>query len=168
MTPADAQAWLLARFAGLVPISAWGEVALFHNPGATLPRGAYFATIKTGDGAHDRASRLGDGRWRFNFGMDAAAFSARFGPRPPRPAKAGVIEGAWDFAGTGVLTPHPVYGWMGWAAIVNPDATALEALAPELRASHARAVAIWEKRMRGQRTDRAPQVFSRVRLRASS
>jgi hypothetical protein len=147
VAPDEAADWLMARHAGLVAIPAWGETALFHNPDGRFARGAYFATIKTDDGAHDRASRLGRGRWRLNFGLSTADYASLFGPKPARPAKGSIIEGPWDFQATGVLTPHPVYGWMGWAAIINPEATQLDAMQPLLAAAHARAARTWAKRI---------------------
>ena len=41
--------------------------------------------------------------------------------RPSRPPKGGVIVGNYDFKALNIFMPHPVYGWMGWIAINNPD-----------------------------------------------
>lgn len=156
MSPDQTHAWLLNRFEGLSSVDSWGETALFYNPGGRFARGSYFATIKTRDGANDQASALGAGRWRLNFGLSAADYASCFGPRPPRPGKGGIVEGPWDFRDAGVLTPHPVYGWMGWAAIVKPDAAMLAALEPLLAAAHARAQRTWAGRIRPARPPARP------------
>jgi hypothetical protein len=114
----------IATLPGVIPLKTWGELSYFYNPGRSLPRGTYFATIKDHDGDNDRASALNcDGVWRLNMGVSKAAFLERFGPPPPRPAKGRVIEGPWDFVGVDKLTPHPVYGWMSWVATLNPTTT---------------------------------------------
>ena len=123
------------------PMAAWGEVAFFVNPGARLKRGAYFATIKTADGAHDRASHLDRaGVWRLNLGLPRRAFEELFGLPPARPAKGGVVAGPWAFETPDTLTPHPVYGWMCWVAILNPGRAAWGRLAPLVGAAHSKAL----------------------------
>ena len=112
---------LLTRFAGTVAIDAWGETSLFYNPDLLLPRGIYFATIKKKNGENDRASALDrEGVFRFNLGLPKTVFLETFGQPPKRPGKGQVIEGPWDFTALDILTPHPVYGWMSWVAVVNP------------------------------------------------
>ena len=130
------------------PISAWGEVSFFVNPDGRLKRGAYFATIKQKDGEHDRASQLDrGGLWRLNFGLPKADFAALFGEAPSRPAKGGVVAGSWDFTALDVLTPHPVYGWMGWVAILNPSSGSMGALRPLIAKAHGKALQAGQKRM---------------------
>ena len=149
MEPDAVLAALLARHHGVVAIETWGETALFHNPGRTLPRGVYFATVKQRDGAHDRASRLDrPGVFRLSLGTSRDLFVARFGTPPARPAKGAVVAGPWDFTALDQCTPHPVYGWMGWISILNPSAASFAALRPLADAAHARAVAGFEKRLR--------------------
>ena len=124
------------------PVLAWGEVSYFVNPEGRLKRGAYFATIKTADGENDRASNLHrDGVWRLNFGLPKGDFAALFGAPPKRPAKGQAISGPWDFQAMNTLTPHPVYGWMGWVAVLCPDAAKLEELRPQLALAHGKAQA---------------------------
>ena len=118
----DIVAAIRALDTGITDDSNWGERALFYNPGRARKKGIYLATFKLRDGANDSASRLGDGtgRYRFNIGLEPKAYQARFGPRPPRPPAGGVVETGHDFSVDGELMPHPVYAWMGWAAVVNP------------------------------------------------
>jgi hypothetical protein len=144
----------LAAFEGVREKASWGERAFFVNPGDRLPSGTYFATIKTADGPNDRASRLGAGRWRLNLGLPKALYLARFGQPPGRPAKGGVVAGPWDFTAEDVLTPHPVYAWMGWVAVVAPRPATLDALAPLIAAAYERAIGA--ARCRIAKLDRTP------------
>lgn len=125
----------------MVATSAWGEVSYFLNPDRRLRRGAYVATIKDHDGENDRASTLDrPGVWRLNMGVSTSAYFERFGPPPPRPGKGGVIDGDWDFKALSRLTPHPVYGWMCWVAILTPTKSTWEReCIPLLRDARARA-----------------------------
>jgi hypothetical protein len=151
MSPEDAAA-RLAAFADAAEKASWGERAFFVNPGGRLASGAYFATIKTGDGPNDRGSRLDrPGVWRLNFGPPKALFEARFGAAPMRPPKGGVVAGPWDFTALDAPTPHPVYGWMGWLAVPNPSAETWEALAPLLAAAHQKAATAARRRLREPR-----------------
>ena len=130
----------LRAFDGVAEKASWGERAFFVNPGNRLPNGTYFATIKTADGPNDRASRLHGGRWRLNLGLPKPLYRATFGQSPTRPAKGATVLGPWDFAAADVPMPHPVYGWMGWVAIVNPSPATLDALAPWLEAAYDKAM----------------------------
>lgn len=139
---------LLTRFPGCVLVEAWGESSVFYNPNRRLPRGVYFATVKQKDGANDRASDLDrPGVFRLNIGTAKALFIERFGPPPPRPAKGRAIEGPWDFTATDVVTPHPVYGWMAWIAVLNPSRETLDALDPFLIAAFEKAKAAFEQKL---------------------
>ncbi|HYW09689.1 MAG TPA: DUF6194 family protein, partial [Longimicrobium sp.] len=74
--------------------------------------------------------------FRVNLGLTPARYAARFGARPIRPAKGGVVATGHDFTVLDTLTPHPIYAWMGWAAILCPSLASLDALWPELDASY--------------------------------
>jgi hypothetical protein len=150
-TPAVAQAAIADHirdsFPGIVPAAAWGETGFFYNPGMVLPRGVYFATIKTQDGANDRASRLDrPGVYRFAFGIGQPAYRALFGHLPARPAAAGVVRTGHDFAALDILLPHPVYAWMGWVGVLNPGAATFERIKPLLAQAHGLAVSKFRKR----------------------
>jgi hypothetical protein len=125
---------------GVARKESWGEIAWFHNPGAGFASGAYVATVKLRDGPNDRASYLdGDGAHRLNFAMERSEFIRMFGLPPARPAKGEAIDGPWDLQARGVLMPHPVYGWMCWASIIDPGAGSMALLKPLLASAHGRA-----------------------------
>ncbi len=147
----DGRAGLVARLSALPevrPKASWGETAFFVNPAGRLKNGTYFATIKDHDGDNDRASGLSrPGLWRLSLGPGPAAFEARFGPRPARPPKGGIIAGDWDFTARDRVTPHPVYGWMGWFAVNCPSAATMDDLWPLVEAAHDRALGAARKRL---------------------
>ena len=94
-------------------------------------RGAYFCTLKEHDGENDRASALDrPGVYRLSFGAPSSTYARVFGPRPPRPGKGGVVKGPWPFTALDQLTPHAVYGWMGWLSILNPTSDTFAVLRP--------------------------------------
>lgn len=134
---------------GVVPTSAWGETSYFYNPDRVLKRGTYFATIKQKDGDNDRASKLDrEGLWRLNIGVTKPTYRALFGPPPARPGRGGVIEGPWDFTEEDVITPHPVYGWMAWVAVISPSSETWLRCIPLLEDAHQRAQTTFARRTR--------------------
>lgn len=139
MTPDEAAA-ALAALPEACEAASWGERAFFVNPGLRLPRGTYFATIKLADGPNDAASRLGGARWRLNLGVPKPLYIARFGQPPMRPEAGGVITGPWDFAAADLVTPHPVYAWMGWVSVVSPSRGTFAGLADWIVAAHDKAL----------------------------
>lgn len=127
----EVAAMLSARYADVSLATSWGETALFYNPGKRLPRGIYFATLKDHDGANDKASALHrPGVFRLSLGLPRGDYISRFGPMPFRPGKGGVVLGPWDFTALDQLSPHPIYAWMGWVAVLNPSHSTLAALSP--------------------------------------
>ena len=149
MTSPVRAAALLESFEGIAPKASWGETSYFYNPGRRFANGAYFATIKLSDGPNDTASALArEGVWRLSFGVSKAKYAALFGPLPARPVKGRIIAGDWNFTSLNQLTPHPVYGWMGWCAMLCPDETLLKQHRPLIEDAHARARAGFESRVR--------------------
>ncbi|WP_237065847.1 DUF6194 family protein [Microbulbifer guangxiensis] len=141
--------YLASHYEGLIPVDAWGERSFFYNPEKRLPRGIYFATLKEKDGENDRASDLGrEGVFRFNFGISRATYESVLGPKPSRPVAGGVVDTGHDFRRLNTLMPHPVYGWMSWVCILNPERGSFENLLPLLEESYALAVRKYEKRIR--------------------
>jgi len=140
----------ILRLPDMVASSAWGEVAYFLNPSGRWPRGVYMATVKDRNGPNDRASALDrPDVWRLNIGLSPGEYVALFGPPPSRPGKGGVIGGDWDFQALDRLTPHPVYGWMRWVAILTPTKSTWEReCIPLLQDAHARASKHLERRGR--------------------
>ena len=151
MTKDEIVSYLTETFEHIVPKVSWGETSFFVNPGKQLPSGTYFATIKDKDGEHDRASDLDrSGAFRLNFGPGRDAFTALFGAPPARPAKGCVIDGHWDFTECNRLVPHPVYGWMSWMAVINPDDETFHQCKPLLEKAYIRALMTTEKKLKGR------------------
>lgn len=147
MTPTTIQAYLLTTFCGLKPKASWGETSFFYNPDDSSPNGTYFLTIKEKNGENDRASQLDrDGIYRLNFGVSKEKFLQHFASIPARPGKGETITGDYDFTALNTLTPHPVYGWMRWLAVLNPDDAMFERLKPLMKESYSLAVAKFAKR----------------------
>lgn len=138
---------LVDRYPGIILVDAWGEQSLFYNPSQRLLRGIYFATIKQKDGDNDRASHLNrPGVFRFNLGTPKPLYMARFGHPPARPGKGQVIDGPWDFTALDQLTPHPVYGWKSWVAVLNPSAETFADISPLIEAAFDKAKAALAKK----------------------
>ena len=134
---------------GVVPKSTWGETALVYNPGRSLPNGVYFCTFKARDGENDRASALTrEGVFQVSIDISPETYVQRFGYRPARPAKGGVVNTGHDFAALDVLTPHPVYAWMGWVQILSPTASSYAEIRPLIEEAHRLAVAKFDGRQR--------------------
>jgi Family of unknown function (DUF6194) len=132
----------------------WGERALFYNPGQVLAKGIYLLTFKERDGAHDSASRINRGGvYRLNLGITKATFVQLFGAIPARPAAGGVVATGHDFAALDTLTPHPVYGWMAWVAVLNPSPPTFERLKPLIAEGYDAAVEKFRKRARRSRAE---------------
>jgi hypothetical protein len=146
--PGDVLDDLLGLDEGLRLERYWGERSIFYNPGRAAPLGVILASVKEHDGANDGSALLSrEGVYRFAFGMAPGTYEQRFGARPPRPPKGGVVALAgYDPTRLGVLMPHPVYGWMSWVQILAPTAAQYESLRPLLAESLALVRAKWERR----------------------
>ncbi|MEP3888816.1 MAG: DUF6194 family protein [Hellea sp.] len=139
--------YILKEFEGMNCINTWGETSFFYNSNNKLPRGVYFCTLKEKDGDNDKDSKIDRaGVYRFNFGLPEKQFVGEFGEKPKRPAKGAVIEGAWDFTILDRLMPHPIYGWMGWVAILNPTHESFSEIKPLLKLAYLEAIKGFEKR----------------------
>jgi Family of unknown function (DUF6194) len=97
--------------------------------------------IITKDYPDDTASDLDpEGRWRVNVHVDRATFRRLTGEDPrglTRPR---------DLATADVVNPHPVYGSLGWIAVVNPGERTADAVLQLLRDAHDAARARFERR----------------------
>jgi len=112
---------------------------------------------KDRDGANDRASALHrEGVFRVSIGVLPATYARLFGPRPARPAKGGVVETAHDFTALDVLTPHPVYAWMGWVQILSPTTASYATVRPLIEEAHRFAAEKLRARRRRSVTDEPP------------
>ena len=138
VTPEAVLQYCLTRLEDTVQVRSWGEQGIFYNPGGVLKRGVYVLTVKEKDGANDRASRLDrPGVYRVNLGLRRETYTRLFGPVPARPPKGSAVELDRDFSALDVLIPHPVYAWMGWAAVLSPSEETFETLKPLIRESYA-------------------------------
>ncbi|GAA3965616.1 DUF6194 family protein [Allohahella marinimesophila] len=144
--------YILERYQGLNAVDAWGETSFFYNPEGRLPRGVYFATLKNKDGENDKGSELErDGVFRLNFGVSQSSYEEALGARPARPAAGGVVGTGHDFTKLNTLMPHPVYGWMAWVCILNPDQATWQNLQPLLNESYELAVKKYKQRVKDRR-----------------
>ena len=148
MRPAEILSDLLGIDPGVGPESYYGERAIFYNPGGVAPLGVLVASLKDDDGPNDKSARLSrPGVYRLSFCVTPDTFSRRFGERPARPPKGGVIElTGYDPTRLDTLMPHPVYGWMYWLQILAPSASGFEALRPLIGESLDLARARWRRR----------------------
>ena len=123
------------------PEISWGDVFFYYAPEGRVPNGQPFATVVTKDYPDEPGWTQGrPGAFRLNI---AAADDV---------AKAGTSDRAGTLPDPGTAdtwTAHPVYGQLGWIAVVNPgERTGDEALSL-LRAAHTRARARYERRNAG-------------------
>jgi hypothetical protein len=127
MEAEEIENYILEHFININPLDTWGERSFFVNPENKLKRGTYFATIKNKDGKNDSASNLDRKNiYRLNIGISREKYLSLFEIIPKRPSKAMVITGDYNFQQVNEILPHPVYGWMNWVSILNPDKTTFE------------------------------------------
>ncbi len=121
------------------PQIAWGDHFFYYSPDGTVPQHTQpYATIVTKDYPDDTLSNLdAEGRWRLNIHVGSArarqlARDSASGVDSNSVDSSGADSSGVDFSEVDTILPHPVYGRLGWIAIVNPGqrvgATALELL----------------------------------------
>lgn len=141
--------YCLSEFDGLVVDKNWGERGLFYNPDKKLPKGIYVLTFKEKNGPNDRASELDrDNTYRLNLGVSKTTFSQLFGAIPKRPAAGNIVSTGHDFAQLNQITPHPVYGWMSWIAVLNPSNDTFAQVQPLIEEGVELAKAKYAKKMK--------------------
>ncbi|TFV67912.1 UNVERIFIED_ORG: hypothetical protein E4P37_02155 [Bacillus sp. AZ43] len=124
------------------PEIAWGDVFFYYAPDGAVPRTQPFATVVTKDYPDDTRSRLDrPGAFRVNIAAGATEFRRWIG-RAPRDAGAEDL----DPATPDVVMPHPVYGHLGWLAVVEPGPRTDVAVRDLLRTAHGFAMARAERR----------------------
>jgi hypothetical protein len=134
---------VLAPHAGSeFPEVAWGDSFFYYAPDGRVPQHVQpYGTIVTKDYPDDTASRLDeDGRWRVNIHVDRATFLGLTGEEPRR------LTRDRDFAAADLINPHPVYGALGWVAIVNPGERTMDTAIELLRDAHEAACLRFERR----------------------
>jgi hypothetical protein len=124
------------------PEIAWGDAFFYFAPDGRMPPNTQpYGTIVTKDYPDDTASDLDpEGRWRVNIRVDRATFVELTGEEPRRLVK------PRDFAAADVVNPHPVYGALGWVAVVVPGARTTDLVIDLLRRAHRAARARTERR----------------------
>lgn len=141
--------YCLSEFEGLVVDKNWGERGLFYNPDKKLPKGIYVLTFKEKNGQNDRASKLDrDNTYRLNLGVSKTTFSKMFGAIPKRPAAGNIVSTGHDFAQPNQITPHPIYGWMSWIAVLNPSNDTFAQVQPLIEEGVGLAKAKYAKKMK--------------------
>lgn len=120
-----------------------GDVFFFHAPDGEAPETAQpFATIVTKDYPGDEASRLDrPDAFRVNVAAGREEF-IRWTGHAPREAPPTAEPSAFD-----TVMAHPVYGALGWLAVVNPGPRTDEATRDLLRTAHRRARSRHERRV---------------------
>ncbi|MFE6618061.1 DUF6194 family protein [Streptomyces sp. NPDC057740] len=114
------------------PEISWGDTFFYYAPDGVVPAATEpFATIVTKDYPGDEASRLGRAdTFRLNIAAGKEEFIRWTGHAPREP---GTTE--TDPSATDTLMAHPVYGTVGWLAVVNPGPATDAAVRELLRGS---------------------------------
>ena len=108
-----------------------------------MPRTQPFATVVTKDYPGDESSRLDrPGAFRVNVAAGRDEYRRWTGADPREAARSDVDPSTPD-----VVIPHPVYGSLGWLAVVDPGPRTEAALRDLLRTAHARARARHDRRV---------------------
>jgi len=125
------------------PEIAWGDVFFYYAPDGTVPNTTQpFATIVTKDYPDDSGSRLSRaGAFRLNVNAGKGAFVRWTGHDPREPTASGVEPSTPD-----TVMAHPVYGSLGWLAVVNPGTRTEEPVRGLLRTAHDLARARFQRR----------------------
>lgn len=112
------------------PEISWGDLFFYYAPDGVVPKaGQPFATIVTKDYPDDAGSRLSrPGTFRLNVAAGREAFLSWAGREP--------AAGEADLSAADVVIAHPVYGSLGWLAVVNPGARTGAAARELLLAAH--------------------------------
>lgn len=139
--------WILENYRGVIVADAYRERSFFYNPQGSLPKGIYFATIKESDGPNDKSSHLDRaGIFRLSVGIGKKQYQNLFSNVPQRPAKGTIVNLAYDFTSLGLLMPHPIYAWLGWVCINNPDSKHIDLLKHLLNISYQNALIKFDKK----------------------
>ncbi len=120
------------------PEVAWGDHFAYYAPDGVVPATQPFATLVTKDYPDDAASRLDPpDRWRLNVHAGADTFAQLVGESPRAFGERTDAAETFDFAAVDVVLPHPVYGSLGWVAVVTPGERTLDLALELVRDSHA-------------------------------
>jgi len=122
------------------PEIAWGDRFFYYAPDGVVPPGQPFATIVTKDYPGEPSSGLDrPGAFRVNIHAGGEAFRRWTGhdPRAAPPVDPAVRD---------AVIAHPVYGHLGWLAVIDPGPLTAAAVPELLRVAHAAARGRYERR----------------------
>ncbi|HEX5500648.1 MAG TPA: DUF6194 family protein [Thermomicrobiales bacterium] len=143
MDPDTITRYIVETFANVDVVVASGDSFFFYNPPEDQPpdRRFPFATLVTGD-QHDQASNLRQpGVFRLNIGVSPETFRSLFGQQPAADSEpTGLETPGYDFTALDRIMPHPVYGRMFWACVLNPSDATFDTARPLLAEAYDRAV----------------------------
>jgi hypothetical protein len=124
------------------PEISWGDTFFYYSPDGVAPRATQpFATIVTKNYPGDEGSRLDrPDTFRVNIAAGKEAVVNRTGHAPREPA----IDD--DPGVTDAVMAHPVYGSVGWLAVVNPGRRTDTATCELLRNAYHLARSRYERR----------------------
>jgi hypothetical protein len=126
------------------PEISWGDRFFYYAPDGVVPPGQPFATVVTKNYPDEPAAGLDrPGAFRVNVAAGRAEFR-RWTGHDPRDSGSPVDPGAAD-----VIVTHPVYGRLGWLAVVNPGPATRSAVEGLLRSAHAAARSRYQRRHPG-------------------
>lgn len=125
------------------PEISWGDTFAYYAPDGEVPKATQpFATIVTKDYPGDARSRLNrPGAFRLNLFAGKDAFISWTGS-PPRD----VTTADGDPSVIDTVMAHPVYGKLGWLAVVNPGRQTQQAIHELLSAAHHLACSRYRRR----------------------
>lgn len=131
----------------------YSERSVFYNPGRAAALGVILASVKDHDGPNDARSDLDrPGVYRFAFQLSPEGYESWFGPVPSRPQKGSFVRVDDDVSALNVLAPHPIYAWMRWVQVLNPDRPHFDALLPLVSESLVTVKGKWAARQRARRS----------------
>lgn len=122
------------------PEIAWGDTFFYYAPDGTMPAATQpFATIVTKNYPDDETSRLDrPGAYRVNIGAGRDTVRTLAGDEDPGDAT--------DTSEPDRIFVHPVYGALGWLAVVNPGPRTTETTRDLLRQAYEAARARYDRR----------------------
>lgn len=113
------------------PEISWGDLFFYYAPDGQVPAGQPFATVVTKDYPGEPSSELsGADDFRVNIHASGEELRAIVGHDPKEQTR------DLDHSVRDVLLPHPVYGQLGWVAVVNPAERSSQHLRHLLTSAH--------------------------------
>lgn len=124
------------------PEISWGDLFFYYAPDGVVPRTQPFATVVTKDYPGDESSRLNrHDAFRVNIAAGKQAFVQHIGHEPREVSSDEAAASEDD-----TVIAHPVYGSLGWLAVVNPGERTDGTVRELLRTAHQAAQTRFERR----------------------